>query len=280
MRIAIVYDVARWEEKALIEACRRRGAEPIPLRIEDKAFELGELKVEADAYLIRCVSLFKSIAAATIIEAAGGLAINCSSTLITCGDKLLTSAALRRHGIPTPRTMIAFSREAVHHAASKLGYPVVLKPLIGSWGRLVARADDPEELDELVEHREALPNPWNRIHYVQEYINKPGRDIRIFTVGDEVPVAIYRISENWKTNTALGGKAEPLKVPPELEDLALRAARAVGGGVLGIDVLEDPSRGYLVSEVNGVVEFKNTVRVTGYDLPGKIVEYAISQARR
>ena len=162
----------------------------------------------------------------------------------------------------------------------KLGFPLVVKPIQGSWGRLQALVNDKEALRGILEYREAMPSPQFKVHYLQEFIKKPQRDIRVFVVGDRVPVAIYRISQNWRTNTALGGKAERAELNSELEELALKAAKAVGGGVLGVDVVEDPERGYLVIEVNSNVDFKNTYRVTGHDLGKDIVEYAIELARR
>jgi len=172
------------------------------------------------------------------------------------------------------------SEEAGRKVAENLGYPIVIKPVNGSWGRLVSLAENSEALRTIIEHRSYIPNPTFRIHLMQEFVKKPGRDIRIFVVGEEAPVAIYRVSNHWITNTARGGKAVPAPISSELEDLAIRAAKAVNAEIAGIDVFEDPRRGYIVNEVNAVPDFKNTVAVTGYDLPGKIIDYLIEQVKR
>jgi [lysine-biosynthesis-protein LysW]--L-2-aminoadipate ligase len=116
------------------------------------------------------------------------------------------------------------------------------------------------------------------IIYIQEMISKPGRDIRAFVVGDECICAIYRDSPHWITNTARGGKASNCPVTPELNALCVAAARAVGGGVLAVDVLEDPDRGFLVNEINHTMEFRNSIAPTGVDIPGRVVDYALSVA--
>jgi [lysine-biosynthesis-protein LysW]--L-2-aminoadipate ligase len=157
---------------------------------------------------------------------------------------------------------------------------VVLKPVIGSWGRLVAKANDRQTAEAILEHREVLGNYQHQIYYIQQYIEKPGRDIRAFVVGDETVTAIYRNSPHWITNTARGASAETCPVTPELNALCQAAARAVGGGVLALDVLEDPQRGLLVNEINHTMEFHSTVPVTGVDIPGKIVDYTLAVAER
>lgn len=195
-------------------------------------------------------------------------------------DKVWTLSILNRNKIPVPRTAVVFSEEAALSAAERIGYPVVVKPIAGSWGRLVSLARDEEELRTIIEHRMSIPGIDSRAHLIQELVRKPGRDIRVMVVGGEVVAAIYRVCNHWITNTARGGRAEPLKPDDELTDLSLRTAEVLGGEVLGIDVFEDPSRGYLVNEVNGVSEFKNLQRVTGVDVAGKIAEYLIRDAGR
>ncbi|AEM38609.1 lysine biosynthesis enzyme LysX [Pyrolobus fumarii 1A] len=284
MRIAIVYDHPRVEEKRLAEEARKLGHEPVLFNIDSLLFRLDSLERilgDVDVVLQRAVSYFKALESTRILEAAGYTVINNSLVQLNCGDKLLTTILLAKHGVPTPRAYAAFSRDTAVRAAEELGYPVVVKPVIGSWGRLVARADSRESLEAVIEHREVLGPAYYKVHYVQEYVRKPLRDIRVFVIGDEVPVAIYRVNErHWKTNTALGAKAEPAPVTPELRELALRAAKAVGGGVLGIDVFEDPERGLLVNEINANSDFKNTERVTGFNMARAIVEYAVSVAKR
>src|SRR5438477_176399 len=163
-------------------------------------------------------------------------------------------------------------------AIEELGYPVVMKPLIGSWGRLVSKVNDREAAEAIVEHKDVLGNYLHSIYYIQEYVPKPGRDIRAFVVGDETIAAIYRASDHWITNTARGGKATNCPVTPELGDLCVRAARAVGGGVVAVDVLEGPE-GLLVNEVNYTMEFRNSIDTTGVNIPAKVVDYVLEVAR-
>ncbi len=284
MRIAIVYDHPRLEERRLAEEARRLGHEVQLYNLDSMVFRVDEphrLLGDVDVVLQRAVSYFKALESTRILEAYGYTVVNSSIVQLNCGDKLLTSLLLAKHGVPTPRTYVAFSRAKALEAAEELGYPVVVKPVIGSWGRLVARADSRESLESILEHRELLGPAYYKVHYIQEYVRKPLRDIRVFVIGDDVPVAIYRVnSSHWKTNTALGARAEPAPVTEELRELALRAAEAVGGGVLGIDVFEDPERGLLVNEVNANSDFKNTERVTGFNMARAIVEYAVSLAKR
>ena len=197
----------------------------------------------------------------------------------TCGDKLLTSAALVRHGVPTPRTMVAFTPESALEAIEALGYPVVMKPAIGSWGRLLARVNDRDAAEALLEHKVTLGSFHHGAFYIQEYVNKPGRDIRSFVVGDETICAIYRNSEHWITNTARGGQASNCPVTPELDEISRAAARAVGGGVVAIDLFET-ERGLLVNEVNYTMEFRNSIDTTGVNIPGKVADYVITVGRQ
>ena len=284
MRIAIVYDHPRVEEKRLAEEARRLGHEPIFFNVERLLFRLDRVEKtlgDVDVVIQRSVSYFKALESTRILEAEGYTVVNSSLVQLNCGDKLLTTILLARHGVPVPRAYAAFSRESALEAGEHLGYPVVVKPVIGSWGRLVAKADTRDSLEAIIEHREQLGPAYYRVHYLQEYVEKPLRDIRVFVIGDDVPVAIYRVNRgHWKTNTALGAEAKPAPVTRELRELALKAAEAVGGGFLGIDVFEDPERGLLVNEVNANSDFKNTERVTGFNVARALVEYAVSLAKR
>jgi [lysine-biosynthesis-protein LysW]--L-2-aminoadipate ligase len=205
--------------------------------------------------------------------------INRYAVAATCNDKYLTTAALLRHGVPTPHTSLAFTPEAALAAIEALGYPVVLKPTIGSWGRLLAKINDREAAEAILEHKETLGSYQHSIFYIQEYIPKPERDIRAFVVGDSMLCAIYRASSHWVTNTARGAHTSDCPVTPELDALCRAAAQAVGGGVLAVDVLESP-RGLLVSEINATMEFRNSIEPTGVDIPGGIADYALAEAGR
>jgi [lysine-biosynthesis-protein LysW]--L-2-aminoadipate ligase len=173
---------------------------------------------------------------------------------------------------------VAFTTESALKAIEEIGYPVVLKPVVGSWGRLLARINDRDAAEAILEHKETLGSYQHSVIYIQEYIQKPGRDIRAFVVNGETVCAMYRTSEHWITNTARGGQGEACPITPELEEICRSASQAVGGGVLAIDVLEDPHRGFLINEVNHTMEFHTLVPTTGVDVPGIIVDYTLAVA--
>ncbi|MCX8196575.1 MAG: lysine biosynthesis protein LysX [Acidilobaceae archaeon] len=279
MNVALVYDVARWEERALLEALKARGAEVEIVHLETRPFKLGE-RLGAPVALQRSLSHSAALASTIALEAGGVAVINSSRAIATAHNKLWALAELLRRGIKVPETFVAHSERSAMAAARSLGLPLVIKPLDGSWGRLVSLAKEEETLRALVEHRELMGDPRMKVHILQEFVEKPGRDIRVFVVGEEVPVAIYRVSEHWITNTSRGGRAVPAPIDPELAETALKAAQAVGAEIAGIDVFEHRERGYLVNEVNVVPDFRNTVVVTGYDLPGKMADYVLRRAKR
>ena len=278
MRIALLMSRLRVEEKWLMAARDQRG---VPYdRVDDGEvvfdFDNGPGEwCKYDAVLIRSISYARGLCASQMLNAWGIPTVNMASVAATCGDKLVTSAALKQAGVPQPRLRVAFTVEAALRAIEELGYPVVMKPVVGSWGRLLAKINDRDAAEALLEHKETLGSYQHSVFYIQEYITKPGRDIRAFVVGDQTVTAIYRKSAHWITNTARGGQGEACPVTTELHDICQAAARAVGGGVLAIDVLEDARRGYLVNEVNHTMEFHTTVPTTGVDIPGFIVDYTV-----
>ncbi|MEM1873008.1 MAG: lysine biosynthesis protein LysX [Acidilobaceae archaeon] len=279
-RIGIVYDVARWEERALVEAARRRGVSLEILYLKNSPLSIGAKSINLEVALQRSVSHEIALASTIALESSDVRVVNTSLSTAIARNKLWTLTLLASRGIETPRTYVAFDEKTALEAARKLGYPVVIKPIDGSWGRLVSLISDDESLRSIIEHRSYVPDPRFQIHLIQEFIRKPGRDLRVFVVGSEAPVAIYRVSEHWITNTARGGRAEPARVDSDLRELAIKVAEIIGVEIAGIDVFEDPERGYVVNEVNVVPDFKNTVAVTGYDLPGKIIEYLVAIAKR
>jgi [lysine-biosynthesis-protein LysW]--L-2-aminoadipate ligase len=176
--------------------------------------------------------------------------------------------------------MLAFTGDAAIKALDKLGYPAIIKPVVGSWGRLVAQINDPGTARSLIEAREYM-HPIQQVYYLQEKIKRPNRDIRCYVIGDEAVAAIYRNAPpaDWRTNTALGGQAENCEITPELAEISVKAAQSVGEGAFGVDLMETEN-GLVVHEVNHTTEFKNTVRVTKVDIPGMILDYASARARK
>lgn len=282
MRVGILCSRVRVEEKLLFTAFENLGITPERLDERMMTVRVGEYAPPFDVILERSVSTSAGLVATQLFEAAGVLMINSFATSSTCADKLRTTLALSAAQVPQPHTEIALSGEAALEAIERMGYPVVLKPVIGSWGRLLARVNDRDAAEALIEHKEVLGGVGHHIFYIQELVQKPSRDIRAFVVGTETICAIYRSSEHWITNTARGGKASNCPVTPELAALCQRAALAVSGGqggVLAIDVLEDPERGFLVCEVNHTMEFRNSIDTTGVNIPEHIARFVIESAR-
>jgi [lysine-biosynthesis-protein LysW]--L-2-aminoadipate ligase len=283
VKIGLLYDQLRPDERLIIDAAKREGTDLALYDTDRLAWDVTGQQdgIElADAFLQRCISYFRSIHITATLEARGRAVVNSFKASSTCGDKLIASLALSRAKIPTPRTFLAFTRDASLKALDQVGYPAVLKPVVGSWGRLVAQLKDPESATAILEPREYM-HPIQQVYYLQEKIKRPERDIRCYVIGDQAVAAIYRNATpgEWRTNTARGGVAENLPLTPELEEISVRAAEAVGGGAFGVDLMETES-GLVVHEVNHTTEFKNTVRVTGVDIPKLLLEYAVDNVKK
>jgi len=275
VRIGVLCSRIRAEEKLLFEAFARRRLEIEKIDDRELIFDLAARpSAHYDVVLERCLHHSRALYALRILNQWGVPTVNSYDVALICGDKINTTTALIAAGVPSPRTLIAFTPESALEAIETLGYPVVLKPAVGSWGRLLAKISDRDAAEALLEHKDTLGSYQHAIFYVQEYVDKPSRDIRSFVVGDETIGAIYRESSHWITNTARGGQARNCPVTPEIERLSRAAARAVGGGVLAIDLLEHPD-GLVVSEVNYTMEFRNSIDTTGVDIPGRIVDYVL-----
>ncbi len=286
MRIGLVYDRIRWEEKALINASRRTS---LDLKLVDSkeiyidtSEGYGKLAEKfGDVVLQRCVGYFRGLHITAALENAGLPVINKFNVSSICGNKLFTTLALIKGGIPVPRTLVAFDKEGSSKALETLGYPMVLKPVVGSWGRLIALIKDRDSAQALIESREEMRNALLQIYYLQEYVERPSRDIRALVVEDEVVAASYRYAPEgeWRTNVARGGISQPCLLTSELKEVVLKSAKAVGGGVLAVDCMESP-RGILVHEVNSTVEFRGLSSATKVDVAGKIIDYAVKVAKR
>ncbi len=279
MRIAVLASRVRAEEKLIFTELERRGIDYVKIDDREQIFDLHQREYPFDLVLERCIQHSRALYMLKIFNDAGVPTVNTYHVANTCGDKFLTTQALVHAGVPTPANLLAFTPESALEAIEKLGYPVVLKPVVGSWGRMVSKINDRDAAEAVLEHRDVLGSYQHSIYYIQELINKPGRDIRSFVVGDECIAAIYRTSEHWITNTARGGQASNCPITPELADLSIRAANAVGGGVVAIDLLETQDGRILVNEVNYTMEFRNSIDTTGVNIPAKIVDYALKVGR-
>jgi len=281
LRIGVLYSRVRVEEKWIFAAMERRGLDYE--RLDDRviAFDLEDPApwLQYDAILERSISYTSGLYALRVLNAWGIPTVNTAAVAEACGDKLTTSTALATAGVPQPRNIVAFTPESALQAIECMGYPVVMKPVVGSWGRLLAKLNDRDAAEAILEHKAVLGSYQHSVFYIQEFIEKPGRDIRAIVVGDQVITAIYRKSAHWITNTARGGEGELCPLTPELESLCMKAATALGGGVLAVDIIEHPQRGLLVNEVNHTMEFHTAQPISGVDIGDAIVEYTVQVAR-
>ena len=280
MRIGVLCSRVRVEEKLLFQEMDRRGLDYLRIDDDEVIFHLNAANYPYDVVLERSIHHSRALYALKALNDAGVPTVNTAAVADVCGDKFKTTQALIKHGVPTPRTLMAFTPESALRAIEELGYPAVLKPAIGSWGRLIAKVNDREAAEALLEHKEVLGSYHHSIFYIQEYVPKAaGRDIRAFVIGDECICAIYRTSKHWITNTARGGQASNCPVTPALADICIGAAHAVGGGVVAIDVLEAEDGRLTVNEVNYTMEFRNSIDTTGVNIPARVIDYLVSIGR-
>jgi [lysine-biosynthesis-protein LysW]---L-2-aminoadipate ligase len=278
-RIGFLYTRLRVEEKLLLDEMKSRpDVEIVTISDDDNFFELNKLPEQVDVLFERSVSYSRGLYISRIFAANGVPVVNDPLVAERCGDKYVTSQLLVNAGIPTPRVFMAFSEESALAACDAMGYPCVLKPVVGSWGRLLAKVENRASAEAIIEHKAVLGGVNHSIFYIQEYINKPGRDIRAFVVGEEPIAAIYRTSSNWITNTARGGVATNCPLTDEIKDLCRRTAHAVGGGLLAIDLFESPT-GMSVNEVNHTMEFRNSITTTGVNIPALMVDFVLSKSK-
>ena len=281
-KVGILCSRVRVEEKLLFAAFEAIGITPLRLDERQISARIGDFQPpDIDILLERSVSTSMGLVALQLFEAVGVPTINTHATANICADKIQTSIALAKADLPQPITEIAMSTDAALDAMERIGYPVVMKPAVGSWGRLLSRLSDRDAAETVLEHKMVLGGVGHNIFYIQEYVQKPGRDIRAFVVGTETICAIYRNAPHWITNTARGGEASNCPVTPEIAELCQRAALAVSegqGGILAVDLLEDPERGYLVCEVNHTMEFRNSIDTTGVHIPTHVAQYVVAMA--
>jgi [lysine-biosynthesis-protein LysW]--L-2-aminoadipate ligase len=289
--LAVLASRVRTEEKRIFDALDQRGISY--LHVDTRRFHMeltGGKRSGVPPYgaaLSREISQSRALYAVRLLESAHVPTVNTAEVIATCGDKLLSSVALERAGVRTPRTAVALAPETGLAVMEQIGFPVVVKPVVGSWGRLAAVVRDPETARMVLEHRAALPSPQQHIIYVQELIKKPDRDIRVIVIGGQVLGAIYRRAADWRTNIARNAVAERCPLTPELTSMAVAAAAAVAdptasrdaGGVLGVDLVEDPEGRLYVLEVNHTVEFQGFQSAHGdrLDVASAIVDHLLRQ---
>ncbi len=277
--LGIFHSTIRGDEKLIIKACKRLGVEFELYDIRKLILDPENFKIDFDIALNRSVSNTKGRYLTFFLESLGVKVVNSSKVLQTCEDKFLTSLALRKAGVPTVDFLMVFSLEQAKEAVERLGgYPVVVKSPLGSWGRFMAKVNDEEALEAVIEHKMGLQAPYHKAFYIQKYIDKGGRDIRAFVIGGRTICAIYRNSSHWITNTARGGVAINCPVDKDLAEICKKASEAVGGGILAMDVFETKD-GYVINEINHTMEFKNSEKPTGVSISEEIVKYCVEKLK-
>ena len=279
INVGFLHSLIRKEEKFLVTEFKKRpDVELVMLDDRSLTFDLVSAP-EVDVVFERSINYSRALNAMRLYQSLGIPCVNSYEVSLTCGDKILTAAALKDHDVPQPEMRVAFTEGSALQAIEDLGYPVVLKPAVGSWGRLLSKINDRDAAETVLEHKAVLGSYHHSNFFIQKYVAKKGRDIRAFVVGDSCIAAIYRSSEHWITNTARGASASNCPVTPELESICLKAAHAVGGGVLAVDLFET-DEGLLVNEVNHTMEFRNSIDTTGVNIPLEMINFVVRQARQ
>jgi [lysine-biosynthesis-protein LysW]---L-2-aminoadipate ligase len=278
VRLAILLSQVRLEEKLIFKAVEDAGIELVKVFDKELILELDRPAFpEVDVVLDRGLVHSRAEYTLRYLQTIGIPTVNSYSATITCDNKFLTTVALQEADVPTLRTFVAYTPASALEAIERIGYPAVLKPTAGSWGRLLAKINDREAAEAVLEHKEVLGSYHHSIFYIQEYVPKRGGDIRAFVVGDRVIGASKRSSEHWITNVARGAATSPEPVTPAMEEIAMRARDAVGGEILGVDLVET-EEGLKVIEINTGAEFKGLIEATGVDVPGAIAQYLKTRA--
>jgi [lysine-biosynthesis-protein LysW]---L-2-aminoadipate ligase len=280
MKVGFLHSIIRKEEKLLLAELRdRKDVELLKIDDRQQFFDLHKNSFDIDVLLERCINHSRALHTLKIFQDHGVPTVNTPEVAEVCGSKFLTTQALIKAGIRTPRCFLAFTPESALEAMDRVGYPCVIKPTTGSWGRLISKVNDRDAAEAILEHKQILGSYHHSIFYIQEYVEKKGRDIRSFVVGDNCIAAIYRHADHWITNTARGGTTTNCPITDEFFEISVQAAKACGGGVVAADVFET-DQGFSVNEVNYTMEFRNSIDVTGVNIPGKIVDYVLEVGRK
>jgi [lysine-biosynthesis-protein LysW]--L-2-aminoadipate ligase len=275
MNVGLLYSRIRRDEKLLLSELRDRGHEVTKIDVRKERFGIHEAPESfegVDLVLDRCLATSRSRYITRFVDRYGIPVVNGPETAAICADKARNSLVLSEAGVPTPNTEVAFTKESALESIEAFGYPCVLKPVVGSWGRLMAKIDSRDAAEAILEHKETLGHYEHKVFYIQEFVEKPGRDIRVVATDGEPVAAMARSSDHWLTNAAQGAEVEPIEVTDEMRDLVERASDAVGGGLLGVDLMETGDE-FTVHEVNHTVEFKALDSVTDVDVPGAVVDW-------
>ena len=274
--VGLLYSRIRQDEKLLLAELRERGHEVHKVDVRDQQFGPRESSADfgaMDIVLDRTLATSRSLYTTSFLDAYDVPVVNDAETARVCADKVQTTLALAQADVQTPETKVAYTVDSAMEAIESFGYPVVLKPVVGSWGRLLARIEDEHAAEALLEHKATLGHYEHKVFYIQQFVDKPGRDFRVLAL-DGTPVAgMVRSSDHWLTNAAKGAKTAELEITPEIAEIVENASAAVGGGMLGIDIMETEDGDYTVHEINHTVEFKALTDAVEVDVPAAVVDW-------
>lgn len=292
MRIGILTrNPNAWCSSQIIRAVKQISADPIPMNYLNLVARVAltphasggkglDLLSELDAIIVRPIgrgSLDEIIFRLNLLNRLSKLGLpifNDPASIERAVDKYYSLALMEENGIPVPRTIVSESPSKALEAFHELGGDVVVKPVYGSQGIGVTRVSNPEVALRVFRALAFV----HHVLYVQEFVPHGNRDIRVFVIGGEVVAAMYRISEDWKTNIHQGARPEAMKPDSDLCDLAVKSADCLGCDIAGVDVMEG-SNGYVVNEVNSQPGFQGLQSTTEVDIAVKIAEFVRESAQ-
>lgn len=274
MRMGLIHSRIRMDEKRLMDAARSRAVEVVPIDTTTLVFELEKCHLDVDVVLERCIDHHRAEYALTVLNSWGIPTVNREKVVETYGNRLLMSQALLQHRVTTPPVRVAFTPESALCAMQELGYPVVMKPLEGPKEQLISRIQDKYTAETVLEHKRILGTYHHSIFYIQKHIEAPGHDIRAYVVGSETIAALSVQTSHWIRPIDEGGLVVPYPVTPELNTIAVRAAEAMGGGIVAVDLIRTKNEWYVV-DVGTAIGLAEASDHTGVDISDRIVQYAI-----
>jgi tetrahydromethanopterin:alpha-L-glutamate ligase len=280
-------DPEDWTARAFVRIIEQRGAEAVPINLatistsisttDFTIFDAQLQELALHALLVRDVGISFALEEIEVkydlirlVEASGIPVMNSSDAIQNAANKFYSFYLFRRAGLPIPRTIVTAKLAVAVKAVETFG-TALAKPTFGSQGKGIVKLESSHpdlvaRLTALIQERGVL--------YLQEFIPNQGRDIRVFVVGDEALAAIYRVSSAgaYVSNLSQGGRPLQCELTGELQELAVRATRAIGADFAGVDLLEGAD-GLVVLEINGTPSGKGINLACGVDVTDKIVTH-------
>jgi [lysine-biosynthesis-protein LysW]---L-2-aminoadipate ligase len=278
--VLLTVTVVRQEEKQLAAALRERGCAVTVAKMADLAGVLNGTGTRPDIALVRNLAHHEAVEATRRLAAYGVPTVNSPDAVELCGDKGQQALLFGRLEIPHPTSYLAYDLAQVAELVGELG-SAVIKPVSASWGRGLARITDAATLECWSAGRESVDAAGKHFPVlVQEYIAKPGYDLRVVVVGDEPVVSIQRVSADWRTNTHLGATIRRTELTVPVRRLVSAVLDHLGPGFYGVDVVVEAGTGrHFVLEVNANPEFARSAPVHGVDIAGLLADHVLDRCR-